>query len=81
MKHVNEEPEPPSRYAPNTPPELDELILDCLKKEPAKRVASADELDARLATIERSYPWSMAEARELWKSQAGKSGDRSDVEP
>jgi serine/threonine-protein kinase len=76
MKHVHDEPEPPSRSVPNTPPELDELILDCLKKEPAERVASADELDARLATIERSYPWSMEQAREWWESQALKSSDR-----
>jgi serine/threonine-protein kinase len=80
MKHVNDEPEPPSRYAPNTPPEVDELVLDCLQKEPAKRVATADELDQRLATIERSYPWSMEQAREWWESQAPKRGDRPDVE-
>ncbi len=80
MKHVHDEPEPPSRYAPNTPPELDELILDCLKKEPAKRVASADELDAKLATVERSCPWSMEQAREWWESQAPKSDDRTEGE-
>jgi hypothetical protein len=80
MKHVHDEPERASKYASTTPPALDELILDCLKKQPAERVASADELDARLKTIERSCPWSMAEAREWWESQAPKSGDRLEIE-
>ena len=75
LQHVHDEPEPPSRYAPNTPPELDQLILDCLKKDPAERVASADDLDARLAAIERSYPWSAQRAREWWDAHAPESGD------
>ena len=80
LKHVHDEPERASKYAPNTPPELDELILDCLKKDPAQRVATADELDARLETIERSHPWSMERAREWWKSQASENADEPDVE-
>lgn len=80
LKHVHDEPERASKYAPNTPPELDELILDCLQKDPEKRVATADELDARLEKIERSHPWSREQAREWWNSQAPKSVDPSDGE-
>ena len=80
LKQVHDEPERASKYAPNTPPELDELILNCLKKEPAQRVATADELDARLKMIARSHPWSAEQAREWWKYQAPKSDDQPEVE-
>ena len=79
LKHVHDEPDPPSRYAPSTPPELDQLILDCLTKVPAERVASADELDARLEAIQRSYTWSTQRAREWWDAHAPESGDAPEV--
>jgi serine/threonine protein kinase/ABC-type Fe3+ transport system substrate-binding protein len=45
--HLSEEPEEPSLLTP-MPPALEELILDCLQKDPEKRPASADEVRSRL---------------------------------
>ncbi len=50
--HARREPEPPSRFAREPiPPELDRLILRALRKDPAERFQSADELRAELEYI------------------------------
>lgn len=55
VQHVPQEPHPPSKYPElEVPPELDALILECLRKDKAERPGSADLLDARLGV--RSLP-------------------------
>jgi len=50
--HVAEEPEPPSHYAKaHIPPELDQAVLRALRKAPAERFQSADELREELERI------------------------------
>ena len=49
LKHVSEAPEPPSRYNPRVPPELEQTVLWVLNKDPADRPASADQLITVLA--------------------------------
>jgi hypothetical protein len=41
---VSEEPVPPSRLAPKTPPDLETICLKCLEKEPRRRYATPLEL-------------------------------------
>ncbi len=48
--HLSEEPQVPSLLAP-IPAPLEELILACLRKDPAERPASADEVSRRLVGI------------------------------
>ena len=43
-KHSTEEPPPPSRIRPGVPAELDTIVLRLLRKDPAERPASAEEL-------------------------------------
>jgi serine/threonine protein kinase len=50
-KHLVEKPRPPSELAIEVPPELDELIIQLLAKEPKDRPQSADEVAARLGRI------------------------------
>jgi len=65
--HVNREPEPPSRRAPQpVPPELEAVVLSCLAKDPAQRPQTADELMARLAEVPIAAEWSAARARAWW---------------
>lgn len=68
LKHINETPRPPSEYtmAP-LPEELDRIILDCLSKDAADRVPSADVLANRLREIEWSQQWTDAMARDWWQ--------------
>ncbi len=41
LKHLNEEPEPPSRSRPGLPAALDALVLTALRKDPGERFGSA----------------------------------------
>ena len=50
------------------PPELDELVLACLAKEPEGRPASAEELVQRLEEIELKKPWTARRALEWWET-------------
>jgi serine/threonine-protein kinase len=48
MAHVNERPRPPSELRGDLPPELQELILDAMAKEPGARPSSCEEFVQRL---------------------------------
>lgn len=50
--HLTEEPEPPRARRSSIPPELQEIVLKCLAKQPAQRWLSAEELLAQLETLQ-----------------------------
>ena len=54
MKHIQEEPEPPSAINPRIPPALERIILKCLSKDPAARFRDGDELAATLTNFLRA---------------------------
>jgi serine/threonine-protein kinase len=67
IKHVNDEPEPPSRRTElPIPGELDELILECLQKDKTRRPHSAEDLMRRLDTIRIDEAWTEGRARGWW---------------
>ncbi|HKO94024.1 MAG TPA: serine/threonine-protein kinase [Polyangiaceae bacterium] len=63
-------PLPSSRCTSPIPAELDQLILDCLAKDPAQRPRSARELQARLHAIPVKTPWTPERAEHWWSTQA-----------
>jgi serine/threonine-protein kinase len=69
MQHVQEEPAPPShRTELPIPRSVDELVLACLQKDPAKRPRDAEallELAAGCAGVDR---WDRATARAWWEA-------------
>ena len=67
--HVHKEPAPPSAVTElPVPPDLDDLVLACLAKDPAERPQSAEELAARLREIEFPRPWTRERAGEWWRT-------------
>jgi beta-lactam-binding protein with PASTA domain len=48
LKHVSEAPVPPTKLNPNVPPELEQIVLWALNKDPAHRPADADQFIAAL---------------------------------
>ena len=57
LKQVNERPVPPSAYNPAVTPELEEVVMRALEKDPARRFPDADEFIAALeAARERHRP-------------------------
>ncbi|HEU4725539.1 MAG TPA: serine/threonine-protein kinase [Candidatus Eisenbacteria bacterium] len=67
-KHMHVEPEPPSRYSPgDLPRELDEVILRCLEKSPARRPDTAREVARLLATVPLMDSWRAEDAEAWWR--------------
>jgi DNA-binding NtrC family response regulator/putative methionine-R-sulfoxide reductase with GAF domain len=71
LHHAQTPPVPPSQVSElPIPSELEALIMMCLEKSPAKRAASALELDSRLARVRCERPWTEERAREWWEAHA-----------
>jgi serine/threonine-protein kinase len=62
MKHVHEEPMPPSARVPDLPPDLERIILHAMAKDVDHRYQSADELRDDLTRFERGRPLASAPA-------------------
>jgi serine/threonine-protein kinase len=70
LAHVQEEPKAPSVHSEFTiPASLDAVILDCLRKDPARRPQDAEDLARRLAAcgMEFASPWTGEEAERWWR--------------
>jgi serine/threonine-protein kinase len=69
VQHTTDRPQPPSERTSNPiPPALEDLVMTCLAKDPAARVASAEALEAELAALEPTGNWSTAHAIEWWSA-------------
>ena len=65
--HLHEEPVPPSqRTSRDIPPDLEEIIMACLAKQPELRPQSAEAMSEMLARCEGLGAWTKAQAREWW---------------
>ena len=70
LHHVQTVPDPVSTRSPTAiPPELEAIVMTCLEKDPAKRIVSAQELDAHLARVTGEM-WTQAQARAWWDTHA-----------
>jgi serine/threonine-protein kinase len=65
--HLHSAPEPvSSRLGKPIAPELEQLVLSCLEKDPADRPQSASDLERRLSELATLHPWSSEDARRWW---------------
>ena len=65
--HRNAEVEPPSRWTPGIPPDLEAVVLRCLAKNPAERFPTADALARRLSATTQVAAWSQSQAETWWR--------------
>ncbi|HWM13951.1 MAG TPA: Stk1 family PASTA domain-containing Ser/Thr kinase [Gaiellaceae bacterium] len=79
MKHVNELPQPPSKLRPEIPPELDQIVLRALAKEPEDRYQTADEFVEDLERVEAGLPISRATATAATALLVAPVGDATEV--
>jgi serine/threonine-protein kinase len=69
MMHVNAPPQPPSsRGGPVIPPDVDRLVLSCLRKDPADRPRDADQVASMLAACDVGEPWTQEIAKRWWET-------------
>ena len=67
LDHLKTEPTPPSKRLERLlPPGLEDLIMECLAKDPTQRPASARELIHRLEALELGESWGAAQADSWW---------------
>lgn len=70
VDHVHTAPVPPSaRLGRPLPREVDTLVLDCLRKDPAERPHDAGELLERIQSSRLRDQWSNAHARAWWEAR------------
>jgi eukaryotic-like serine/threonine-protein kinase len=85
-RHLQSAPVPPSARGPfDIPPDLDQLVLACLAKEPDDRPASAAELARRLSAIDLE-PWTDTQAKEWWlatrpRTDEARAADETFIQP
>jgi eukaryotic-like serine/threonine-protein kinase len=61
-------PRPQTRTELPIPPELEQIIMDCLEKDPARRPPSADALALRLAACPVPQQWTRERADRWWRT-------------
>jgi len=67
VDHVKTIPQRPSQLSELAiPPEVDNLVMKCLEKNPDKRYQSSSDLRWALDGIKFEFPWDECQAREWW---------------
>jgi serine/threonine-protein kinase len=78
MAHLEKQPEPPSRRTElAVPPALDQIVMDCLEKDPAHRPQSAAELAQRLGACPLDRDWTPDRAKKWWELRKSRCATRS----
>lgn len=71
-RQLHEKPEPPSnRLGQRVPPDLEEIVLACLEKDPDCRPTSARELATALRECDLP-PWTEAQAQSWWRERGAR---------
>jgi serine/threonine-protein kinase len=69
LAHAHKTPDPPSGCAElPIPPDLDQLVLACLAKDPEARPSTAEELAEQLERISIEKPWTADRAAQWWEA-------------
>jgi serine/threonine-protein kinase len=77
IKHLQEQPVPPSQRQVSVPPPLEQLLLACLSKDPAARPQTARDVQHALAAIAGVPAWSEERAEAWWGRQGRAVRDKA----
>jgi tRNA A-37 threonylcarbamoyl transferase component Bud32 len=80
MQHVQAEPKRPSQRVDRPiPAALEDLVMECLEKPPARRPASAEVVRNRLDAVPLPSVWTAERAEQWWAMHRPKPGDARPV--
>jgi serine/threonine protein kinase len=66
----------PSRHVElPVPPALDDLVMECLEKDPSQRPVNAEAVSARLSSCPLSTAWTSERAAKWWNAHVPQTGD------
>jgi serine/threonine protein kinase len=68
---------PAERLGKPVSPDLEELLMRCLAKNPASRPADANELDQALAGCRSATDWTRKQADEWWRNFAAVQSEKT----
>src|SRR5262249_47295970 len=71
VAHVYEQATPPSALRPDVPPDLQEVVMRCLQKEPAKRFQDIDSFAMALVRCQCAARWPSDGAAGWWREHGG----------
>jgi serine/threonine-protein kinase len=72
--HLHEPVQPLTDLRPDVPADVQEVVLECLHKDPARRFADADRLERALGRCQCASQWSREEASAWWREYGPESG-------
>jgi serine/threonine protein kinase len=82
LDHIQKSPEAPSARAGGPiPPELDLILLQCLRKDPNERFQTMQELAESLKRVVLESPWTQERARLWWLDNGSRRDAPSPVRP
>jgi serine/threonine-protein kinase len=68
IQHVTSDPKPPSEQAAvYIQPELEAILMKCLRKQPGERFATAAEMAAALRALPMQRDWDLPDAQAWWR--------------
>ncbi len=70
IAHARDPVEPPSKFRPELPSDLEEVVLCCLAKKPDERYTDVKALDFALASCASACEWDARRAEAWWVEQA-----------
>jgi eukaryotic-like serine/threonine-protein kinase len=80
MQHAQTTPTRPSvRVEVSLPAPLEDLVMECLQKDPASRPASAEAVSARLDQVPLASVWTAERAEEWWATHRARPRDARPV--
>jgi len=69
QRHLSEVPQRPSARGAVVPTELEDIVMQCIEKDPAQRPPSAKALAMALAKCPERYGWRLSDAEGWWDAQ------------
>jgi serine/threonine-protein kinase len=80
FQHVQAAPRWPSQRTDlPIPAALEDLVMECLEKDPARRPASAEVVSERLAAVPLAPPWTAERAEQWWATHRPRPRDARPV--